>query len=323
MQDKWIEITDALTGIDQIEPVAFLLRKITSTGRLDSFRLKPLGDSTRLHAKLRRTIKDRLESMGSERQSIKDFDKDYDGDGVTLMDVESNSFVDSAIKTIFEMSDSNPIGSLKSMKTAKYSAVLFSMPNKGSIIAIDTVVVYHDAFSKVGHLLSYDNDVADVDGMILFKFDLPCIYFEKLGKLLVLDRKATERMFNLIEHYQEKIAEYFEGLADKGRIDMDPDDLEEWTRTITMARRVNGMIQNGLLDQKIDMYKRYEEYLDAHPKIDDDGLRLRVEKNKIVIPDKKHFESFLNFAEKNLQQSVIDPDDIYVVSRKRRVVTKP
>ena len=312
---------DALEGIDQVKPLAFLLRKGKGE-QLDSFRLKPLGGTTKLHAKLRSTIKNRLEVASDERRPIKDFDGDYYGDGITIMDVKKNSFVAKTIKTIFEMADSNPLGSLKSMRTAKYSAVLFPMPNKNSIITVDTVAVYHEAFSKVGHLLSYDNDVADMDGMILFKFGLPCIYFQKLEKLLVLDRAATENMFRLIEHYQGKIKECFEELAGEDRIDIDLDNLKEWTKTITMARRVNAMIRNNMFDQDIGVFEKYKKYLDAHSEIDDDGLRLRVENGKLSIPDKNHFESFLNFVETNLQQSVIDPGDIYVSSRKRRVVTK-
>lgn len=320
MRDEGIKgaIWDALGEIGRVEPMAFLLRKGARGRHLDSFRLRPLDDASRLHMKLRHKITSRLERLGGERHPIGDFDRDYYGD-VTVMDVKKNSSVNETVRAIFEMSDSNPIGSLKSMQTAKYSAVLFPMPDKGSVIAIDTVTVYHEAFSKVGHLIAYDDGVSDVDGMILFKFDLPCIYLEKLEKLLVLDRTATEKMFNLIEHYRGRIEEHFEGLAGEGRIDVDMGGLREWTKTITTARRVNAMIRGGLFDQDVGVYEKYREYLDSHPEIDDDGLRLRVENGRISIPDKAHFDSFLNFAERNLQQSVIDPDDIYVASRKRRV----
>lgn len=321
VQVKGSEIKDALKGIERVMPMAFLLRRDTKSKQLDSFRLKPIGDATKLHGKLKAKIKRRVEGVVDERRPIRDFDKDYEGDGITVMNVEKSSFVRKTLEAIFEMSDANPIGSLKNMKMAKYSAVLFPMPDGNAVIAIDKVAVYHKEFNKVGHLLSYDDDVSDVDGMILFKFDLPCIYFEKFGLLLVLDRKATEQMFNLIEHYQGRIRDYFEGLGDD-MVDMDMGDLNEWTKTITVARRVNAMIQNGFLDREITVYEKYKEYLDAHPEIDDDGLRLEMDNGKISIPDKKHFESFLNFAETNLQQSVIDSDDIYVASRKRKVVRK-
>lgn len=320
MRDRKIEadIWGALGDIGRVEPMAFLLRKGARGKHLDSFRLRPLGDKSRLHAKLRHKITNRLERLEGKERPIGDFDRDYYGD-VTIMDVKKNSSVNETIKAIFEMSDSNPIGSLESMRMARYSAVLFPMPDKSSVIAMDTVAVYHEAFSKVGHLISYDDDISDVDGMILFKFGLPCIYFEKLEKLLVLDRAATENMFNLIEHYQGRIEECFERLSGEGRIDVDPGDLKEWTKTNTMARRVNAMIRAGLFDQDVHVYEKYRDYLDSHPEIDDDGLRLRVENGRISIPDKVHFNSFLNFAERNLQQSVIDSDDIYVASRKRRV----
>ena len=312
----------ALEWMDQAKPMAFLLRRDTKSKQLDSFRLKPIIDTTKLHDKMRGKIKEWLEGEGGKRRPIRDFDKDYDVDGIAIMDVEKSSFVNETIRTIFEGLDSNPIDSLKSMQAVKYSAVLFSLPKQNSVIAIDTVAVYHQAFKKVGHLLSYDDDVSDVDGIILFKFDMPCIYFEKLNKLLVLDRKATEQMFNLIEHYQTKIASRFEGLLSEGKIDIDMDDLKKWTKKITIARRVNAMIQNGLFDQEIDVYKKYRKYLDRQPDIDDDELRLVIMNDKISIPDEKHFKSFLNFAETNLQQSVIDPSDRYVAIRKRKVVTK-
>lgn len=322
MQVKGRKIKDALEGLEDVMPMAFLLRKDTRSRQLYSVRLKPIGDRTKLHDKLKAKIRERVEDMVGERRPIKDFDKDYESDSITIMDVKKSSFVSETLKTIFQMADTDPIGSLKSMRTVKYSAVLFPMPGHASIITIDRVAVYHKGFKKVGHLLSYDDDVSDVDGMILFKFDLPCIYFEKLGILLVLDRKATEQMFNLIEHYQDKIKNHFEDLAGDDRVDIDLDDLKEWTKTITMARRVNAMIQNGLLDRDVAVYEKYKKYLDDRPDIDDDELRLKLENGKISIPDKKHFVSFLNFAEKNLQQSVIDPNDLYLASRKRKVVRK-
>ncbi len=322
VQVKWKEIRDALEGLDDVMPMAFLLRKDTRSRHLHSFKLRPIGNKTKLHNKLRRKIKGRLEGMADEKRPIKNFDKDYESDSITIMDVKKSSFVDETLKTILQMADTDPIDSLKSMQTAKYSATLFRMPDHGSIITIDSVAVYHEGFKKVGHLLSYDDDVSDVDGMIMFKFDLPCIYFEKFGMLLVLDRKATEQIFNLIEHYQDRIKDYFEDLADDDRIDINLDDLKEWTKTMTMARRVNAMIQNGMLDRDIDVYERYRDYLDSHSDIDDDGLLLKLDNGTISIPDKKHFESFLNFSETNLQQSVIDPNDTYVTSRKRKVVRK-
>ena len=312
----------ALKWIDHAMPMAFLLRRDTKSKQLDSFRLKPIGDATKLHDKMRGKIKEWIENESNKKRPIRDFEKYYDVDGIAIMDVEKSSFVNETIKTIFEMSSSNPIDSLKSMQSARYSAVLFSLPNQNSIVAIDTVAVYHQAFGKVGHLLSYDDDVSDLDGMILFKFDMPCIYFEKLNKLLVLDRKATETMFNLIEHYQNKIEGRFEGLVSEGIIDMDVRDLRGWTKNITAARRVNAMIQKGLFDQEIDVYKKYKKYLNEHPDIDDDELRLEIINDRISILDEKHFKSFLNFAETNLQQSVIDPNDRYVAMRKRRVVTR-
>lgn len=297
--------------------MAFLLRRDTTSSQLDSFRLKPVGNQ--LNNKLRFKIKEVLKNIADENYTIKDFDSEYESDKITVMDVKNSLFVEKTINTIFQMADSNPIDSLKSMKGSTYSSVLFKMQDHKSVIAIDTVAVYHKGFKKVGHLLSYGESVDDVDSIIMFKFDLPCIYFEKINKLLVLDRKTTEGMFNLIEHYQGKIKDHFERLASDGRVDIDVRNVDEWTKKITMARRVNSVIQNGLLDMDLDVYERYREYLDNHPEINDDELQLSIKNDRIYIPDKKYFESFLNFAESNLQQSVIDPDDIYVAMRKRKV----
>ena len=317
VQDIRREISAVLEGIDQVMPMAFLLKRDTRSSQLDSFRLKPVGNQ--LNNKLRFKMKEVLKNIADEKTAIKDFDREYESDKITVMDVKGSLFVEKTLKTVFEMADSNPIDSLKNMKGVAYSSVLFKMPNHRSVIAIDTVAVYHKGFRKIGHLLSYGESINDVESIILFKFDLPCIYFEKINKLLVLDRKSTEGMFNLIEHYQGKIKDYFEKLTSDSRVDIDVRNVGEWTKKITMARRVNSVIQNGLLDRDPDVYEKYREYLDKHPDINDDELQLSIKNGRICIPDKKHFESFLNFAESNLQQSVIDPDDVYVAMRKRKV----
>ena len=125
--------------------------------------------------------------------------------------------------------------------------MLFDMPEGKSVITIDFVDIFSTGTLESGYFVAtYDETALEElkkDSVLVFKYGLPCIYFEEEQKLLVLNRKKTEEIFNLLEYYQKNASAKFVELVDRGIIEIDDTVLNSELRNVTTARKINNMIK--------------------------------------------------------------------------------
>ena len=156
---------------------------------------------------------------------IVDIHRDADDDAVFVLNVADYQSVRDTIDRIFRRSEADPINKKMDIPRAKASAILFNRPNSESVIAIDIVeVTYKNAFEKGMLIATIDEEVVKElgkDSVLVFKYGLPCIYFEKYNMLLVLDRKRTEDIFTLLEHYQSAALKKFDELRTADIVEID------------------------------------------------------------------------------------------------------
>lgn len=325
MIDNYDWIFDGINNISNIKPDGFLLRKAGHRQQLDAFKLKPIRTNY-----FRNILKTKLEEIKQkfedrEIKITKFYREDADESAISVLDVDKHVWVKNTIREIFQTASANPIDKLDRMENVKFSAMLFKIPNSKSIMAIDFVAIYSEAFeAKIGLVATYDDmglEQLDRNAALVFKFGLPCIYFEETDKLLVMNKKDTEKIFNMLEHYQKKATQKFNELENEGIIEIDKTILQSELKKIGSSRRINNMIEGGAFTTDISIYKKYETFLKKHPDVNDE-LGLKIENGRVIIDTKNHFDSFLHFTEYNLGQSVIDDSVLYIALKKRLIKTR-
>jgi len=228
---------------------------------------------------------------------------------------------------LIQNTDKNSIDSLKSMERARFSGMLFAIPSNKSLIAIDFVSIYDKkAFEKFGLVATYNTlglEELGHDAILIFKFSLPCIYFEEEKKLLVINREKTEAIFNLLEHYQEKAMGKFEELVESKIIKLDNAILQGEIKNITTARKINIMIETELFTTNIELYKKHEQLIKNHPEWDDELTQLSIEKDQVVIDTIDKFQSFLTITSFDIVNPAVDPTQHYISSKKRKIKIDP
>lgn len=319
-------VFNSIVDLENVKPTGFLLKKATHGRYLDAFKLKSVRTSY-FRKKLMLEINRVKEKYESGDLKITDFDKDdtEDENVITILDVDKLSSIKNTIDQIFQQSESNPIDSLKSMERAKFSAMLFDMPDGKSLIAIDSVSIFDkNAFEKGGLVATYDDlGVQELgkDSVLIFRFGLPCIYFEEKKKLLVINKAKTEQIFNLLEHYQQRANEKFEEL-ESNMITVDDGVLQSELKNITIARRINNMIESQAFPSDIQFYKRHEEFIKQNG-LDDELTQIFIKDGRVMIDSHDRFKSFLHITSLNIVNPVIDPQQYFVAFRKRKIKTIP
>ncbi|MDE1728186.1 hypothetical protein [Candidatus Nitrosotalea okcheonensis] len=314
-------IFDSISNLENITPKGFLLKKSTHGRYLDAFKLKPIK-TVYFRKKIISELKRIKEAYDKEQIKIVSFDKqDTEDNALSVLDIDKFSSIKSTIDQISQSAEANSIDSLKSMERAKFSAMLFDIADEKSVIAIDTVSIFSKAFEKGGLVATYDEiglHELTQDSALVFKFGLPCIYFEEKKKLLVIDRESTESIFNLLEHYQKKASVQFsETLVDI--IKLDDGVFQSEIKNITVARRINNMIEGGLFTTDIELYKKHETIIKSHPEWDDELTQLVIEDNKVKLDSSDRFKSFLHLTSLDLMNPAIDPTQHFISFKKRKV----
>ena len=321
---KWI--FDGIENIDDIKPECFLLKKDQRGNFLHSYRLQPIQTGyfkTRIKSKL----EDTQTKFNNNEIKIRNFYREETDDTVvSILDAIKYDFIRRTIEDIFQTASANKIDKLDTMEKVNFSALLFKIPNGKSIIALDSVSIFNQAFKRIGLIVTYDEEgmkkLEKTKSIIAFELGLPCIYFEEFQKIVVFDRPKTESILNLKEYYKKKAKTTFQKLVDEEIIDMDNKIFEKETNNITTARRINIMIEDDVFTTDITIYQKYEEYFKNHPEIDDEMTKLEIKNNKVMLHTKQHFQSFLHLTGYNLDQSVIDDSKIFIAYQKRRVKIK-
>ena len=320
---QWI--FDGIDNIDNIQPQGFLLKKDGHKRQLDSYRLKVIKTTY-----FRKNLKSKLEEMqkklnNKEIKITKFYKEDTDEFVISILNADEYIWIKNTITDIFQTSATNSIGKLDNMENARFSAMLFKIPENKSIIAIDFVSIFSKAFEKFGLVATYDDiglQELDKDAALVFKFGLPCIYFEEVHKLVVLHKKDTEDIFNLLEHYQKKANQKFNELVDEEIIEINKALLQTELKKIGPARKINNMIEEGMFITDIAVYKKYDAFLKKHDEFDDELTQLSIKNNKVIIDTKDRFHSFLYLTGYNLGQSVIDDKILFIAFQKRRIKIK-
>ena len=262
--------------------------------------------------------------MNDKEITIKNFPQEVT-DEKTVWIIDAKKY-ESIQKTINDVFDTN-LGDKyrdhrKHISKIKYSAMLFDIPNEKSIITIDFISIYNKKTTDIGLVASYDDsglhEITKGD-VFTFKSDLPCIYFEEVEKLIVFDLKKTEQIFNLIEHYRKNARKQFEMLVKKNIIDIDNDVLETSIKNITTAYKINRMIEHDAFDMTIKEYEEYIKFFKTHKDIRDKVSKLLIRDNKVIIHNDDDFKAFLYWTDYAIQQSVINPNKIFVVHGKREI----
>ena len=307
--------------LGDILPMGFLLKKNRHGRYLDAYRMKPIKIDY-FTEKLKSTLDTVHERYENREIRFEHMHEDTDDDAVVILDVDDYQTIRHTIEGIFRHADANPLDSLKSMKNVKFSAMLFDIQNDSAVITIDSVSVFSKAFfEKGGFVATYDDKFVDEfkkDSVLAFEYGLPCIYFEKERKLLVLDRNKTEEIFNLIEYYKKNAETKFQELVDSGIIEVADDILNSELRGITVARQVNNMIKANAFTRDIDYYKKYEE---KSSDFDDNRTKITIRNNKVIINDKDDFRSFLHITKDDILESIVDSDQKFL-SYKKRPITR-
>lgn len=324
--DDYQWVFDGIKNIDDIRPECFLLKKDQRGKYMHSYRLQPIQTGY-FKSKIKSKLVDTQTKFDNKEIKIRNFYREETDDMVVnILDATKYDFIKRTIEDIFQTASANKIDKLNSMEKVNFSAVLFKIPNGKSIIALDSVSIFNEAFKRIGLIVTYDEDgmkkLEKSKSVIAFELGLPCIYFEESQKIVVFDRSKTESILNLKEYYKKKAKTTFQKLVDEEIIDLDSKIFEKETNNITTARRINTMIEEDVFTTDITIYKKYESYFKKHPEIDDEMTKLTIKDDKVMLHSKQHFQSFLHLTGYNLDQSVIDPDKIFIAYQKRRVKTK-
>ena len=325
MVEDYQWIFDGINNIDNMQPQGYLLKKRGQKQQLDSYKLKVIKPEY-----FREKIKSKLGEMqkklnNKEIKITKFYKEDTDESVISILDVDKHIWIKNTINDIFQTSAANSMNKLDDMENARFSAMLFKIPGNKSIIAIDFVSIFSEAFEKVGLVATYDDiglQELNKNAVLVFKFGLPCVYFEERNKLVVLDKKDTEKIFNLLEHYQKKANQKFKELIDEEIIEIDEKILQTELEKIGPARRINNMIEEDIFTTDIAVYKKYDVFFKNHNEIDDELTQLSIKDNKVIIDTKDRFYSFLHLAGYNLGQSVIDDKFLFITFQKRKIKTK-
>jgi len=321
---KWI--FDGIENIKDVKPECFLLKKDSRGEFLHSYRLQPIQTGY-FRSRIQTKLSDMQTKYEQNELKIRNFYREETDDAVVnILDVTKYDFIKKSIEDIFQTASANKLDRLDSMEKVNFSAVLFKIPNGKSVIALDSVSVFNEAFKKIGLIVTYDErGMKKLDkqkSILAFELGLPCIYFQEAQKIVVFNRPKTENMLNLKEYYKKKAKTTFQKLIDDEIIDIDNEVFEKETSNITTARRINTMIEDQAFVTDISIYKEYEAYLKKHPEIDDEMTKLKIEDGKVILHSKQHFQSFLHLTGYNLEQSVIDDKKIFIAYQKRSVKTR-
>lgn len=248
---------------------------------------------------------------------ITDIHEDADDGAILVLNVGDYQLVGNTIERIFRWSEADPINEKMNISRAKVSAILFERPNSESVIAIDNVeVTYKDAFEKGMFIATIDKEVVDeldTNSVLVFKYGLTCIYFEKYNRLLVLDRKRAEGIFNLLEHYQLVAQKKFTELIDGGIIEIDESLLRSELECVTIASKINSMVQKDAFKMDINYYKRYER---MSSDFDDKRTKITIQNDRVIISDKDDLRSFLNITREDVVESMVEPDKKFLARNK-------
>lgn len=318
-QYKWI--FDGIENIDSIRPHGFVAKR--HRGSLQLFELDSVNTEY-FRTKIIKKLEQTQTELNDKEITIKNFPQEVT-DEKTVWIIDAKKY-ESIQKTINDVFDTN-LGDKyrdhrKHISKIKYSAMLFDIPNEKSIITIDFISIYNKKTTDIGLVASYDDsglhEITKGD-VFTFKSDLPCIYFEEVEKLIVFDLKKTEQIFNLIEHYRKNARKQFEMLVKKNIIDIDNDVLETSIKNITTAYKINRMIEHDAFDMTIKEYEEYIKFFKTHKDIRDKVSKLLIRDNKVIIHNDDDFKAFLYWTDYAIQQSVINPNKIFVVHGKREI----
>lgn len=322
--DDYQWIFDGIENIKNIRPHGFLLKKDRHKQQLDSFKLKTI-QTTYFRKKLKLKLEEIQKKLNSKEIKIAKFYGGTDESVISILNVDKHIWIKNTIDDIFQTSTADSIKQLDGMEHARFSAMLFPIPENKSIIAIDFVSIFSKAFERFGLVATYDNiglQELKKNAALAFRFDLPCVYFEETHKLVVLNKKCTEDIFNLLEQYQKKANQKFKKLVDEKIIKIDETILQQELKKITTARKINNMIETGTFTTDIAVYKKYDAFLKKHTEFDDKLTKLCIKNDRVIINDLDHFNSFLHFAADDLGQSVINDQLLFIAFNKRRINTK-
>ena len=310
------------TDLNGISPMGFLLKKARHGKYLNAYRMKPINTDY-FRDKLMLTLKSVYDKYKTREIKIKDIYADVDDNAVVILDVNEYQTIKSTIEQIFQDAETMPMDSLKSTARAKFSAMLFDIPDGKSVISIDTVeVFFKNVFEKGIFVATYDETAVEEmkhDSALVFRYELPCIYFEEEEKLLVLDRKKTEGIFNLLEHYQKNARTKFVELVDENIVEIDSAVLDSELKNITTARKINSMIKTDEFTKDIDFYK---EYKSKSSDFDDKLAQITIKNDKVIISNKDDLLAFLHITRDDVIESLMYPDKKYISYVKRPIKRK-
>lgn len=305
--------------LENVEPMGFLLRKMRGT--LRSYSMGRINTDY-FEQKLKLELQTIRNKYDSGKIKIKDTYADVDDDDVVVLDANEYQAVQSTIKRIFQYTEADPADKQKGVRGAKASAMLFKRPNSKSIIAIDLVSVIYNKGSEKRVFVTYDdmriNEFQD-KAILLFKYGLPCIYYEEYNALMVLNRKKTEDIFNLREHYQNVSKSKFDELIEAGIVEIQNDVLDTELGNNTTARKIYAMVKDGNFARDINYYKKY---VDQSADIEDERAHIKIRDNKVIISNQKELLAFLYVTRDDVVSSIINPDNKYVTHRKDHLRSK-
>jgi hypothetical protein len=102
---------------------------------------------------------------------------------------------------------------------------------------------------------------------------------------------------------------------------VDKGTLEAALKNITIARKIDNLIEADAFHIDIGDYRKHEEIIKTNG-MDDELTQLLIEADKVVIDNRDRLMSFLHMTQQTIVSPVIDPNQYYVSFKKRRIKTK-
>ena len=311
-QEQYRSMLDEI-DLENVEPMGFLLRKVRGT--LRSYSMGQINTDY-FKQKLKLELQKIRDKYNRDEIKIKDTYVDAGDDDVVVLDANEYQSVKSTIDRIFRYTEADPADRQRGVMGATASAMLFDRPNGKSIIAIDQVAVIYDKGSEKRVFVAYDDmhvDEFQNKALLLFKYGLPCIYYEEYDALMVLNRTKAEQIFSLLEHYQKVSKNKFDELIEADIVDIKSGILDTELHNITTARKIYAMVKDDNLSRDINYYQKY---IEQSADIEDERVRIKIRNDRVIISDRKELLAFLHVARDDVVRSVTNPDNKYVSHKK-------
>lgn len=320
---EWSWLKEGLSNIDHVAFDIFALGRSKDKKSFDLYQLtKPNNeDIASIRQKTSNELKILSDKLQNKNTSILDFFNDGEdldeSSTVYTLNVSKYASIREAINVIHQPAESigfNP----KKIENARLWCMVYNSSSDDEIVIFGKIKALKK-YKKAMFVAEYKEDGLHIlkDPIIAFDTNIACIYFNKTKKLIVLNKSATESVFQLIEHYKHEGDITFKKLIDLKIITIADDFLQKQLTKIRYARKISNMMNRNMFPTNIDLYLKYQEFFKTHTDFNITLTPLEIIGNKVVLDTHDKFRSFLRMTDLDIVSSVVKSDKLYVALQKQ------